>query len=107
MLAPTSTVEEATGRMGATRKALREIADTEIDLGKTKVMHAQDTIHVEKPTAVDYSTDEVKKLLTEKCEACGACFTAVRGLNVHLCTNANSVICAGGWTGQSMKWTRW
>ena len=38
---------------------------------------------MDKPTAVDYNTPEVKKLLTEKCEACGDCFTTVRGLNVH------------------------
>jgi hypothetical protein len=38
---------------------------------------------VAKPTAADYDTEEVKKLLTEKCEACGDCFTTVRGLNVH------------------------
>ena len=25
----------------------------------------------------------VKKLLTEKCEACSDCFTTIRGLNVH------------------------
>ena len=26
---------------------------------------------------------EVKKLMTEKCEVCGDCFTTVRGLIVH------------------------
>ena len=46
-------------------------------------MHAQETIHVGKPIAADYSTEEVKRLLTEKCEAYGDCFTTVRGLNVH------------------------
>ena len=55
----------------------------EIHLGKAKVMHAQETIHVEKSTAVDCSTEEVQKLLTERCEACGAGFMTVRGLNVH------------------------
>ena len=87
----TSTAEEAAERMDAICKALREMADMEIHLGKTKGMHAQETIHVEKPTAADYSTEKVKKLLTEKCEACGDCFTnisnhdsrTVRGLNVH------------------------
>ena len=46
-------------------------------------MHAQETIHVENPPAANYNTEEVQKLLTEKCEACGAGFTTVRGLNVH------------------------
>ena len=46
-------------------------------------MHAHETIHVEKPTAADCSTEEVQKLLTERCEACGAGFMTVRGLNVH------------------------
>ena len=55
----------------------------EIHLGKTKVVHAQETIHVAKPAPADYDTEEVKRLLTEKCEACGDCFTTVRGLNVH------------------------
>ena len=32
-------------------------------------MHAQETIHVEKPTAADYSTGEVQKLLTERSDA--------------------------------------
>ena len=64
----TSTAEEAAERMDAICKALREMADMEIHLGKTKVMHAQETIRVEKPTAADYNTEEVKKLLTEKCE---------------------------------------
>ena len=79
----TSTAEEAAERMDAICKALREMADMEIHPGKTKVMHAQETIHVDKPTVADYNTEEVKKLLTEKCEACGVCFTTVRGLNVH------------------------
>ena len=69
--------------MDAVCKALREMADMEIHLGKTKVMHAQEMIHAEKPTAADYSTEEVQKLLTERCEACDAGFTTVRGLNVH------------------------
>ena len=69
--------------MDAICKALSEMADMEIHLGKTKVMHAQGTIHVEKPTAADCSTEEVERLLTEKCEACGDSFTTVRGLNVH------------------------
>ena len=69
--------------MDAISKALREMADMEIHLGKTKVVHAQETIHVDKPTVADYSIEEVKKLLTEKCEACGNCYTTVRGLNVH------------------------
>ena len=55
----------------------------EIHLGKAKVMHAQETIQVEKPTAADYSTEEVQKLTAERCEACGAGFTTVRGLDVH------------------------
>ena len=38
---------------------------------------------MEKPLAADYSTEEVQKLLTERCEACGAGFTTVRRLNVH------------------------
>ena len=50
-------------------------------MGKTKVMHAQETIHVEKPLEED--TEEVQKLLTERCEACGAGFTTVHGLNVR------------------------
>ena len=69
--------------MDAVCKALRELADMEIHMGKTKVMHAQETIHVEKPLEEDYNTEDVQKLLTEKCEACGAGFTTVRGLNVH------------------------
>ena len=47
----TRTAEEAAERMDAVCKALREVADMEIHLGKTKVMHAQETIHVEKPLA--------------------------------------------------------
>jgi hypothetical protein len=78
-----STAEEAAKRMDAISKALREMADMEIHLGKTKVLHAQETIQVAKPTAADYETEEVKKLLTEKCEACGDCFTTGRGLSVH------------------------
>ena len=78
-----STAEEAAKRMDAISKALREMADMEIHLGKTKVVHAQETFQVAKPTAADYDKEEVKKLLIEKCEACGDCFTTVRGLNVH------------------------
>ena len=37
-----STAEEAAKRMDAISKALREMADMEIHLGKTKVVHAQD-----------------------------------------------------------------
>jgi hypothetical protein len=51
----TSTAEEAAERMDAICKALRETADMEINLGRAKVMHAQEMIHVEKPTAVDYN----------------------------------------------------
>ena len=55
----TSTAEEAAERIDAICKALREMADMEIHLGKTKVMHAQETIHVDKPTAADYNTDRI------------------------------------------------
>ena len=40
----TSTAEETAERIDAICKALRELADMEIHLGKTKVMHAQETI---------------------------------------------------------------
>ena len=56
----TSTAEEAAERMDTICKALRGMADMEIHLGKSKVMHVQETIHVEKPTAADYNTEEVK-----------------------------------------------
>ena len=79
----TRNAEEATERMDAVCKALREMADMDMHMGKTKVPHAQETIHVEKSLEADYSTEDVQKLLTERCEARGAGFTTVRGLNVH------------------------
>lgn len=52
--------------MAAICKALREMADMEIHIGRTKVMHAQQTIQVDKPTKADYDTAEVQKLMTHK-----------------------------------------
>ena len=84
--------------MGAICKALRVVAGMGAHLGGGKAMHAQEAIHVGEPTAADYNTEGVKKLLTEKCEACGDCPTTARGLGVH--QRQHDVPAQGGHGGQ-------
>ena len=77
--------KDATERLAALAKGLLEMADMTIHPDKTKVMHAQETVKVEKSKHAKgaYEEKEVKKLLTEKCEACGRTSPTLHGLHVH------------------------
>ena len=60
--------------MEAIQKDLKEKADMSMHMGKTKVMHAQQTLEIAKPKAQEYKEKEVLELLKEKCEGCGTPF---------------------------------
>ena len=79
------TVETATKRLEAIQKGLKEKADVSMTMhmGKTKVMHAQQTLEIAKPKAQEYKEKEVLELMKEKCEGCGTPFVNVKGLHVH------------------------
>ena len=78
-----TSVAEAMERLTVLAKALTEQADMRINVGKTKVMHTQQTLIVERPTAADYKLKENAELLKEKCEGCGRCFVNKHGLSMH------------------------
>jgi hypothetical protein len=49
---------------------MAELSDMLIHWGKTKAMHAQQTIEVAKPKPAEYQEKEAKALRKSKCEGC-------------------------------------
>ena len=78
-----ASAEDASIRLEALQKGLLEMADMLVHWGKTKTMHAQQTIEVAKPAAQEYLQKEATNLLHAKCEGCGESFVNQRGLHVH------------------------
>jgi hypothetical protein len=78
-----ASAEDASARLTALKKGMEELSDMLIHWGKTKAMHAQQTIEVAKPNAAEYQEKEAKDLLVAKCEGCDQSFVNKAGLHVH------------------------
>ena len=78
-----ASAEEASVRLTALKKGMEELSDMLIHWGKTKAMHAQQTIEVSKPKPAEYQEKEAKDLCTAKCEGCHESFVNEAGLRVH------------------------
>ena len=78
-----ASAEEASVRLTALKKGMEELSDMLIHWGKTKAMHAQQTIEVSKPKPAEYQEKEAKDLRTAKCEGCHESFVNEAGLRVH------------------------
>ena len=74
---------DASARLVALKKGMAEMSDMLIHWGKTKTMHAQQTIEVAKPEAAEYLEKEARDLLKAKCEGCGESFVNQCGMHVH------------------------